>query len=66
MLGNLPGGCPSAQSGNSPVFRGRYPSTYSEDALVPGVGMSQLQSSVWGYPSLQWGDTLILRAEISL
>lgn len=33
------------------------------DAPVPRVGM--LQSSVWGYPSPQWGDTLTPSAEIT-
>lgn len=40
-LGNLLGRCPSGQGGDSPVFSGRHPSTYSEDALVPRVGMPQ-------------------------
>lgn len=66
---NLPGGCPSAQDGDSPVFNGRYPSTYSEDVLVPGVGMPWpsvgMLQSMWGYPSPQWGDTLTLSAEIT-
>lgn len=47
-LGNLPGGCPSAQDEDSPVSSGRYPSTYSEDALVPWPSVGVLQSSVWG------------------
>lgn len=52
------------------MFSARYPSTYSEDALVPGVGMpwpsvGMLQFSVWGYPRPQWGDTLVPSAEIT-